>query len=437
MIYLDHAATTPPEPAVIDAVSECMRTLTANPSAAYSAAAPCRAKIIAVKKQIAAYLGVTPQEIFFTSGGTESNSHAIFQAAGKYIVIGAAEHRSIFAAAANFGCEVTLARPDKNGVITPEAVLKALRPDTALVSVQYVNNETGVINPIREIADAVKSRKIPFHTDAVAAFGHIPIDMTNITMLSVSAHKFYGPRGIGFLYIKQGCPVKPLIAGEQESSRRGGTENLPGICGLGAAIGLLPADMNTELARLRRLREEFLTELRGTGISETVSAAEINGATISKTDSAAKISGATISKNISATEINEATISETDSAAEISGTGISKTDSAAKINGATISETVSATEITAVKNNTGIYPGIISLRLPGFPSEKAISLLDSKGISVSGGAACSRSSHSPSHVLISMGFTPTEAFEVIRISMGRGTTEMKTAATAIKEIYGK
>jgi cysteine desulfurase len=358
-----------------------MRTLTANPSAAYSAAAPCRAKLIAVKKQIAAYLGVTPQEIFFTSGGTESNSQAIFQAAGKHIVIGQAEHRSIFAAAANFGCEVTAVKPDKNGVISPDAVLKALRPDTALVSVQYVNNETGVINPIRDIADALKLRKIPFHTDAVAAFGHIPIDMTNITMLSVSAHKFYGPRGIGFIYIKQGFPTKPLIAGEQEGSRRGGTENLPGICGLGAAIELLPADMNAELGRLKRLRDEFLAELRGTGISETVSTTEIRG-----------------------TGINEA---------------------------------VSATEITDVNNYSGIYPGIISLRLPGFPSEKAISMLDSQGICVSGGAACSSSSHSPSHVLISMGLTPTEAFEVIRISMGRETTEMKTAAEAIKAIYGK
>jgi cysteine desulfurase len=393
MIYLDHAATTPPAPAVIDAVSECMRTLTANPSAAYSAAAPCRAKIIAVKKQIAAFLGVTPQEIFFTSGGTESNSQAIFQAAGKHIVIGAAEHRSIFAAAANFGCEVTLARADKNGVITPESVMKALRPDTALVSVQYVNNETGVINPIREIADALKSRKIPFHSDAVAAFGHIPIDMTNITMLSVSAHKVYGPRGIGFIYVKQGFPTKPLIAGEQEGSRRGGTENLPGICGLGAAIELLPDNMNTELARLEKLRNEFLAELRLKGICETVSAAELRG------------------------------------------TGINETVSAAELRGTGISETVSSAEFAKV-NNAGIYPGIISLRLPGFPSEKAISLLDSKGIYVSGGAACSSSSHSPSHVLISMGLTPTEAFEVIRISMGRDTAEMKTAADAIKEIYG-
>ncbi|MDR0903408.1 MAG: cysteine desulfurase [Ruminococcus sp.] len=357
-IYLDHAATTPPDPTVIDAVSECMRSLTANPSAAYSTANPCRAKMIAVKKQIAKFLGVTPQEIFFTSGGTESNSQAIFQAAGKHIVIGAAEHRSIFAAGANFSCEVSIARPDRNGIISPEAVLRAIRPDTALVSVQYMNNETGVINPVGEIADALKSRKIPFHTDAVAAFGHIPINMTNITMLSASAHKFYGPRGIGFIYIKQGFPTKPLIAGEQEGNRRGGTENLPGICGMGAAIDLLPEDMNIEITRLGSLRDEFLGCLTGSGISETVS-------------------------------------------------------------------------------NANIYPGIISLRLPGFPSEKAISLLDAKGIYVSGGAACSSSSHSPSHVLISMGMSPTEAFEVIRVSMGRETTEMKTAAEAIKEIYGK
>ncbi|MDR0974136.1 MAG: cysteine desulfurase [Ruminococcus sp.] len=360
MIYLDHAATTAPEHEVIEAVSECMKTLTANPSAAYSASAPCRAKMIEVKKQIAEFIGAAPQEIFFTSGGTESNSQAIFGASGKHIVIGAAEHSSIFAAAANFKCEISIAHADSNGIITPEAVIAAIRPETALVSIQYVNNETGIISPINEIAEVLKSRKIPFHTDAVAAFGHMPINMTNITMASVSAHKFYGPRGIGFIYIKQGFPAKPLIAGEQENHRRGGTENLPGICGMGAAIKALPKDFSTELERLQRLRDDFMRILRSKcpKIMETV------------------------------TEKN-------------------------------------------------VYPGIISLRLPGLPSEKAITLLDMRGIYVSGGAACSASSHSPSHVLISMGMNVNEAFEVIRISMGLHTTadEMKITADIISDIY--
>jgi cysteine desulfurase len=363
MIYLDYAATTAPEPVVIDAVTECMRDLTVNPSASYSASGPCRKKINDIKLILSESIGGKPQEIFFTSGGSESNNWALKQAAGKHVIIGASEHKSVLTAAKNMGCDISLVTPDRNGVISPESVLKAIRHDTKLISIQFVNNETGAINPITKIGEIAAEMKIPFHCDSVAGYGHVPISVSDshISYLSVSAHKLYGPRGIGFLYIKQGIATSPLISGgDQENGRRGGTENLPGICGFGEAVKLSFTNQENECNRLRALRKSFL--------------------------------------DILATKAPQ------------------------------IHETITG---------DNIYPGIISLMLPGFASEKMITLLDMKGILVSGGAACNSISHSPSHVLVSMGLTPKEANEVIRVSMGRNTTqsEIETAAEAISDIY--
>ncbi|MDR0943691.1 MAG: cysteine desulfurase [Ruminococcus sp.] len=363
MIYLDHAATTAPEPSVIDAVTDCMRNLTANPSASYSVSGPCRKKINDVKQIIAETIGAKPQEIFFTSGGSESNNWALKQAAGKHVIIGASEHKSVLTAAKIMGCEISLVRPERNGVISPNLLLKAIRPDTKLISIQFVNNETGAIGPITKIGEIATEMKVPFHCDAVAGYGHVPISVSesHISYLSVSAHKLYGPRGIGFLYIKQGIATTPLISGgDQENGRRGGTENLPGICGLCEAVKLSFTDQEAEINRLWALRKRFLSILA-----------------------------------------------------------------------------VKAPRIRETITGDLIYPGIISLILPGFASEKMITLLDMKGIFVSGGAACNSTSHSPSHVLVSMGLTPKEANEVIRVSMGRNTTqiEIETAAEAIAGLY--
>jgi cysteine desulfurase len=363
MIYLDHAATTAPEPAVIDAVTECMRNLTVNPSASYSASGSCRKKINEVKQILADSIGAKTQEIFFTSGGSESNNWALKQAAGKHVIIGASEHKSVLTAAKTMGCEISLVRPERNGVISPDTVLRAIRPDTKLISIQFVNNETGATSPITKIGEIAAEMKVPFHCDAVAGYGHVPISVSesHISYLSVSAHKLYGPRGIGFLYIKQGIATSPLISGgDQENGRRGGTENLPGICGFGEAVKFSFSDQEAEIERLRALRELFLDIL-----------------------------------------------------------------------------SVKAPQIHETITGDMIYPGIISLMMPGFASEKMITLLDMKGILVSGGAACNSTSHSPSHVLVSMGLTPKEANEVIRISMGRNTTqnEIETAAEAIAGLY--
>jgi cysteine desulfurase len=261
-IYLDHAATTAPDPTVIEAVSTCMRELTANPSAPYSAAGRCIAKINEVKKICAGMIHARPQEIFFTSGGTESNNWALRQA--KHAVVSAIEHKSILVSAKAQGCDLRLVRPNKQGMITAAAVEAALTPETELVSVQLVNNETGVIQPVGEIGALCKKRGILFHCDAVAAFGTLPIDVSamHIDLLSVSAHKYYGPRGIGFMYAKQGLRLSPLIAGgDQENGRRGGTENIPGICGMGVAAALVNTEMNEKYERLTTLRAAFIEQL--------------------------------------------------------------------------------------------------------------------------------------------------------------------------------
>ncbi len=257
-INMDHAATTPPEPAVIDAVCRCMADCNANPSAAYSDAGASRKVIREAKQAVSALLSCTPQEIHFTSGGTEANNWALFQAAGKHVVVSAMEHKSVLLAAAHFGCTVTQVLPDANGIVTPEAVQAALRPDTAMISVMLANNETGVIQPVKEIGLLANSRGIPFHCDAVQATGHIPVDVNacHIDYLSASAHKLYGPRGVGLLYVRNGLSPAPLLAGGgQEQGLRAGTENVPGICGFGVAATLAAEDLSVRASREAALRD--------------------------------------------------------------------------------------------------------------------------------------------------------------------------------------
>jgi cysteine desulfurase len=354
LIYLDNAATTFPPPEVIEAVAKTMRELPQNPASPYAIASFARAEVRRVKTLLAGIIGATPQGIFFTSGGSESNNWAIFQAAGQPVVISAIEHASVLLAAENFGCKVTQVHAEPSGNISPDKIEAAIRTDTSLVSVQLVNNETGVVQPIEEIGKVCKKHKVLLHCDAVAAFGHIPIDVKTlgVDILSVSAHKIGGPQGIGFLYIKQGTPIKPLIAGG-DYEKRGGTENLPGIVGFGVAAEIAAAEMDSEDIRLRGLRKNFLERLNKSLISETVSS-----------------------------------------------------------------------------ENEIAYPGIISLRLCGIQSEITIAKLDMCGIMVSGGAACNSSSGKPSRVLLSMGMTEKQSKEVIRISMGRQTTEAEMIRTA-------
>lgn len=265
MIYLDHAATTPADARVIDAMARCMREAWANPSAAYSAAGEARRELRLARREIAGMLNATPQEIIFTSGGTEANNQAVALAAGGHAVVSAIEHASVLNAARALCREVTLVQPDKDGRVSPEAVFAAVRPDTRLISVQFANNETGVIQPVAEIGAMARARRVPFHCDAVQAFGHVPVDVKalNADLVTLSGHKLYGPRGVGALYARQGVSLPPLIhGGGQELGLRAGTENVPAICGLRVAAELARANMEERAERERALLAGFVEDVK-------------------------------------------------------------------------------------------------------------------------------------------------------------------------------
>ena len=263
-VYLDHAAATPVCPEAMDAVCFAMRRCTANPSAAYSAAGQSRALLRKARQTMADMLEAAPQELFFTCGGTESNNWALRHAAGRHVVLSATEHPSVLLSAENQGCAVTLVSPDSRGIITPQAVEAALRPDTALVSVHLANNETGVLQPIAQIGELTRRRGVLFHCDAVQGFGAMPIrpHQWGVDLLSASSHKIYGPQGAGFLFIRQGMPNLPLLSGgAQEMGRRAGTENLAAIYGFSAAAQLAQQDMAARWDLGQNLRAVFLSAL--------------------------------------------------------------------------------------------------------------------------------------------------------------------------------
>lgn len=261
-VYLDHAATTLPEAEVLEAMAQAQRAAY-NPSALYEGAGEAARLVRRARRQVAAMLGADPAEVYFTSGGTESNSWALFQAAGRHVVLSAQEHASVIRAAQAFGCAVTLVQPDREGVIHPEAVAAALRPDTALVSVQAANNETGVLQPVHEIYAAAREHRVLFHCDAVQAFGHVPLERSPWDLVSVSAHKVYGPKGVGCLAVRQTVALRPMISGGgQEMGMRAGTENVPAICGFEAASSLAAADMAARAERERTLTDMLTARLR-------------------------------------------------------------------------------------------------------------------------------------------------------------------------------
>lgn len=265
MIYLDHAATTPTDERVAACMTQTMRTAWANPSAAYSEAGNARKAMRIARGQIASLLHADASSVYFTSGGTESNAWAMTAARGKHAVISAIEHASVLEAANRYAAEVTLVQPDETGVIRPETVAAAIRPDTALVSVQWANNETGVLQPIREIR-AVTGR-IPLHVDAVQAFGHVAVDASLCDLMSLSAHKLYGPRGIGALYIAPGMRLAPMIpGGHQEMNLRAGTENVPAIAGFGEAARLAQEDLIQRAEAERALMHDFIRQIHIPGL---------------------------------------------------------------------------------------------------------------------------------------------------------------------------
>ena len=272
-IYLDHHATTPCDPRVVEKMLPFFTEHFGN--AASITHQHGRKSSLAVEDAriaIARFLGVLPPEIYFTAGATESNNIALnLVGPDEHLVTSPTEHKSILAPAATKN--VTYVQPDREGFIHPEALRAALRPETRLVSIEAANGEIGTIQPIAELAAVCRERKVLFHTDATQALGKIPLDLTNVDLASFSAHKLYGPKGIGALFVRRGTRVKPLIlGGGQERGVRSGTVNVPGVVGFAAAVQLRGEEMADEAVRLAELRDRLRE-----GILERIDGVSVNG----------------------------------------------------------------------------------------------------------------------------------------------------------------
>ena len=274
-IYADNAATTRMSPAAIRAMTECLETEYGNPSSLYALGQHAKETLERARADIAAVIGAEPREIYFTSGGSEADNQAIRSAAelgkkaGKtHIISTAFEHHAVLHTLKKLeseGFSVTLLDVHSDGLIRPEELEAAIREDTCLATVMFANNEIGTIQPIRELGAICKKRGVLFHTDAVQAVGHLPIDVKadNIDMLSSSAHKFHGPKGIGFLYARKGVRLTNLIeGGAQERGKRAGTENVAAAVAMAAALKESAARMETNAAHMRAMRDRLIDGLR-------------------------------------------------------------------------------------------------------------------------------------------------------------------------------
>lgn len=360
LIYLDHSATTPVDPRVVEAMAPFWTEVYGNPSSIYGLGRRAAAALEDARRRIARILNCGPTEIIFTGCGTESDNLALrgvaLAAAAKgkrHIVTTAIEHHAVLHTAhdlaEHFDFEVTLVPVDRHGLVDPEAIAAAIRPDTALVSVMLANNEVGTIQPLAEIAARVHQHDIPLHTDAVQAAGHLPLDVEalQVDLLSLSAHKFYGPKGVGLLYVRRGVRLLPTqTGGGQERGRRSGTENVPYIVGMARALELAQAERETEGARLSRLRDRLIAGLMAR-----------------------------------------------------------------------------LPDLILTGHPTQRLPGHVSLLVPGAEAEALLIALDMAGIAASSGSACATGAPTPSHVLTAMGYGPREAMGALRLTLGRANTE--------------
>lgn len=273
IIYLDNAATTPMDSEVLESMLPFMREQYGNPSAIYSMGSSAKKAVNQAKRRIAAILNAKQEEIFFTAGGTEADNWALkmvmetYRYKGRHLITTAIEHHAILHTCRYLetqGVEVTYLGVDEDGVIDLEELKQAIRPDTVLISVMFANNEVGTVEPIREIGEIARERGILFHTDAVQAFGQVPIDTEemHIDLLSASGHKINGPKGVGFLYIRSGLELHSMLhGGAQESGRRAGTENVPGIVGMAVAAQKAADNMKTKGAAEMKLQDYLIDKI--------------------------------------------------------------------------------------------------------------------------------------------------------------------------------
>ena len=285
-VYLDYNATTPVDPAVLDAMLPYFARNFGNAGSVHSAGQRGRAAVDAARESVAALLGAKPSEIVFTSGGTESDNLALFGAvaasekARKHIITTTIEHHAVLNVCRELekqGVEFTFVPVGGQGVVAPDDIRRVLRPETILISVMHANNETGAIQPVEEIGRIAAEAGVLFHCDAVQSAGKLSLDVSRlgVSLLSISAHKMYGPKGVGALYVRSGVSIEPLLhGGRQERDRRPGTENVPGIVGLGKAAELARQSLADDASRIRALRDRLEESLL-----EKIPGARVNGDT--------------------------------------------------------------------------------------------------------------------------------------------------------------
>ncbi|MBU4372429.1 MAG: cysteine desulfurase NifS [Proteobacteria bacterium] len=283
-IYMDYAATTPTDQRVVEAMLPFFGDIFGNPASLHGFGQDARAAIEEARAKIASFIGAKPAEVVFTSSGTESDNFAIKGVAwanrkeGDHIVTSAIEHHAVLESCRFLekeGFKVTCLPVDSDGLVDPAEVAKAITDRTVLISIMHANNEIGTVEPIAEIGRIAKERKVYFHTDAVQTFGHLPftVDELNVDLLSASAHKLCGPKGVGLLYIREGTRIVPFMhGGEQENGRRASTQNVPGIVGFGKAVELAAATLAEEAERLTAFRDRFIK-----GIFERLDGIRLNG----------------------------------------------------------------------------------------------------------------------------------------------------------------
>ena len=377
IVYLDHAATTPVDPAVVQAMVPYFSQGFGNPSSIYRGGQDAHAALDRARGQVASVLKCRTSEVIFTSGATESIGMALRGSAWAakianpettpHIVSTAIEHHAILHtldALERQGFTVTLVPCDAEGRVDADSVLAAITPQTCLVSVMLANNEVGSIQPVAEIGDAVRSRGITMHTDAVQAAGSMSLDVNNLNvdLLSLSAHKFYGPKGVGALYVRKGTPMEwTQEGGGQESGRRGGTENVPLIVGMGEAIARAEQSRPQYVAFASELRD-YLWQ----AIEARISNISLNGPPI----------------------------------------------------------------------HGDRLPNNLNITVEGVQGETVLLSLDMMGVEASAGSACTTGNAEPSHVLLAMGLTDEEARASLRLSVGRGNSleEMDRAADALADV---
>jgi len=274
-IYMDYAATTPMLPEVAQAMQPYFSQRFGNPSSIHSMGQEAGDAVDQARTKVAALIACRPEEVVFTGGGTEADNHAIKgvclanREKGNHIITTAIEHHAVLNTCIymkNLGFDVTVVPVDKQGMVDPDHIKKSITANTLLVSVMHANNEVGVIQPIEEIARITRQAGVYFHVDAVQTTGHLPVDVSGmgIDLLSASAHKLYGPKGVGMLYVREGTRIAPLLhGGEQENERRAGTENVPGIAGFGKAAEIALASMCEEAGRLTKYRDRLIDSVMG------------------------------------------------------------------------------------------------------------------------------------------------------------------------------